>query len=310
MEYNIKNNYYKQYRVSNKNKYLKRNKRIVLVLILLVLSVMFLKKVYANNSKEINTSFDTNSENKDKSSLIEKNDILNENEETIIIDNTENEKEEQQQELIVENDKKEEIVSNDIAEEKNVGIEYFKDAVFIGDSRTEGFILNNGLASRTTSYTSKGLQVNTVFTDKVLNMNGKKVTIIDALRNTSFSKVYIMLGINETGWVYNDLFIKKYGEIINEIRNVNPNCIIYVQSILPVTYTVSEEHKYIKNSKINEYNSLIEQMANEKNVVYLNVRECIVNQEEVLPEDAATDGIHLNKKYCEKWLEYLINHTI
>lgn len=204
----------------------------------------------------------------------------------------------------------EENVAPPVEEEKVVELDYFKDAVFIGDSRTEGFILNNGLSSKTISYTYKGLQVNTIFTDKVINMDGKKITIMDALKETSFSKAYIMLGINETGWVYNDLFIRKYSEIIDEIRKINPNCIIYVQSILPVSKKVSDEHDYIKNSKINEYNSLLEQMSQDKNVYYLNVQEAIINEEGVLPEDAATDGIHLNKTYCQKWLEYLKKHAV
>ena len=29
-----------------------------------------------------------------------------------------------------------------------------------------------------------------------------------------------------------------------------------------------------------------------------------------LPADASTDGVHLNKAYCQKWLAYLKNHTV
>lgn len=193
---------------------------------------------------------------------------------------------------------------------KTVGDDYFKDAVFIGDSRTEGFMLNNGLTAKITSYTHKGLTVDTIFTDRVINMNGKKLTIMEALKETSFSKIYIMLGINETGWIYSDIFINKYAKIIDEIKNINPKCTIYIQSIIPVTEQVSNEHKYIKNSKIEEYNSMIKKMADEKNIYYLNIQESMINQNGTLPDDAATDGIHLNKKYCEKWIEYLKNHAI
>ena len=143
---------------------------------------------------------------------------------------------------------------------KTVDDDYFKDAIFIGDSRTEGFILNNGLTTKITSYTHKGLTVDTIFTDKVININGKKITIIEALEKTNFSKVYIMLGINETGWIYSDMFINKYAKIIDEIKKINPKCIIYIESIIPVTEKVSNEHKYIKNSKIEEYNSLIKEI--------------------------------------------------
>lgn len=54
-----------------------------------------------------------------------------------------------------------------------VDTSYFDDAVFIGDSRTEGFILSTGL-SNATAYTQKGLMVDTVFTNPVVNMGGKR----------------------------------------------------------------------------------------------------------------------------------------
>lgn len=202
--------------------------------------------------------------------------------------------------------------TNNIEQKENWKIaneDYFNDAVFIGDSRTEGFILNNGLTAKTTSITHKGLTVDTIFTDKVINMNGKKLTIIEALKETKFSKVYIMLGINEIGWVYSDMFINKYAKIVDEIKNINPNCIIYIQSIIPVTEQVSNEHQYIRNSKIEEYNFLLKKMADEKNICYLNIQEAVINENGILPNDAATDGIHLNKEYCKKWFEYLKEHT-
>ena len=200
--------------------------------------------------------------------------------------------------------------SKPVPKSQKVGIEYFSDAVFIGDSRTEGLAINNSLYSKTTVYTEKGLKVDTIFTDKVINKDGKKVTIMEALEKTKFSKVYIMLGINETGWKYNNLFIQKYTEIIDQIKKINPEAVIYIQSILPVSNKVSTEHQYLKNSKINEYNSLIQKMANEENVYYIDVNTAIRDSSGNLPEEAATDGIHLNKTYCGKWLEYLETHTI
>lgn len=225
---------------------------------------------------------------------------------------------------VIQDNKEEIIIIPDKAKYENVAkkeeqkenwktlddISYFKDAVFIGDSRTEGFILNNGLVAKTIEYTHKGLTVDRIFTEKVINKNGKKLTIVEALKETSFSKVYIMLGINETGWVYSDMFINKYIEIINEIKKINPKCTIYIQSIIPVTEKVSNTHKYLKNTKIAQYNSLIEKMATEQKVYYLDVQKAVVSQNGSLPEEASTDGIHLNKEYCEKWFEYLKKHVI
>ena len=195
-----------------------------------------------------------------------------------------------------------------VPESSPVEDSYFDDAVFIGDSRTEGLILNTGL-SNATSYVYKGLMVDTVFTKPFVNKDGQKLSVMDALKSTQFSKVYIMLGINETGWVYSQIFQSKYGEIIDGIREINPYAVIYIQGIMPVSDKVSSTHSYITNTKINEYNLLLRELAKDKQVCYINTENAVVSEDGNLPADAATDGIHLVKDYCEKWLDYLKTHT-
>lgn len=187
---------------------------------------------------------------------------------------------------------------------------YFSDAIFIGNSRTEGFALYSGLP-KIRAYTARGASVSTVFTDPVINKDGKKVSIMNAVSaSPSFSKAYIMLGTNELGWVYGDLFIEKYAEIIDTLRKSNPNVTIYVQSILPVTQEKSDADKIYNNRKIGEFNALIQKMCAEKEVFYVNVAEGVCDENGVLPKDASFDGVHLNRASCEKWLAYLKTHTI
>lgn len=255
-----------------------------------------------NNEQQTDNNQETNSSN----SLVTK--VTEENTEKSQQDKTEEQTKSTEQKT--ENIVKGYDYSKPVPESQKVGIEYFSDAVFIGDSRTEGLAINNSLYSKTTIYTEKGLRVDKVFSDKVINKDGKKVTIMEALEKTKFSKVYIMLGINETGWKYSSFFVKKYNEIIDEIKKINPQAIIYVQSVLPVSQKVSNEHKYVRNSKINEYNSLIQKMANERKVYYIDVNKAVSDSSGNLPAEAATDGIHLNKTYCTKWLEYLETHTV
>ena len=190
-----------------------------------------------------------------------------------------------------------------------VGDDYFDDAVFIGDSRTEGMILNTGLWN-TTAYVYKGLMVNTVFTKPVVNINGEKIPVMDALKSTNFSKVYIMLGINETGWAYSPVFQEKYKDIIDAVQEINPDAFIYIQGIIPVSDKVSSEHPYITNSKIAEYNRLLQELAEEKEVYFIDTKNAVMSTNGALPEDAATDGIHLVNEYCQKWLDYLKTHTV
>lgn len=187
---------------------------------------------------------------------------------------------------------------------------YFDDAVFIGDSRTQGFILYNNL-SNATAYVDKGLKVDTAFTKADIEVDGVQMSAMDALaQNTGFQKVYVMLGVNELGWAYSDIFIEKYGELVDKIKEIKPDAEIYIQSILPVSEEKSNQDQIYNMTKINEYNGLIQEMAQEKEVYYLNVAEAVADSEGYLPQEASTDGVHLNKSYCAKWLDYLKCHTV
>lgn len=186
---------------------------------------------------------------------------------------------------------------------------YFDDAVFIGDSRTEGMITANGLYNAK-AFTHKGLTVDTAFKDLVVCIDEQYYTVVDALSHTDFNKVYIMLGINETGWVYSSKFIEGYGKIIDAVREANPDAVIYIQEILPVSNSVSSTHDYIKNSKIDEYNELLQQLAEEKQVYFIDTAKAVAASDGSLPEDAAVDGIHMKNSYCQKWLDYLMTHTV
>lgn len=285
---------------SRRRRYRKRRRRQKLRFLMIVITLSLIIVVIFN----VFTSLSLKHKNKIPVEVPSNNSLAIEDDKVLDSDMSESVSHQPEEENISEND-----YSALVPMSEAVDTSYFDDAVFIGDSRTEGFILFTGL-SNATAYTHKGLMVDTVFTNPVVNMNSKKISVMEALKKASFSKVYIMLGINETGWPYSDLFIQKYGEIINQIKKINPEAIIYVQSILPVSQKVSSSHSYLKNSKISEYNLLIQQMAKEKEIYYINSSESVASSDGYLPEEASFDGIHLKKDYCDKWLEYLKTHTV
>ena len=185
---------------------------------------------------------------------------------------------------------------------------YFDDAAFIGDSRTQGLQLYTGLPNAT-FYATQGLMVDTFFSKKFVKAGGGKITIPDAMKNQTFKKVYIMLGVNELGWAYEKVFIQKYGEVVDKVKELQPDAKIYVQSILPVTKAKSDGDAIYNNTKISRYNELIEQMCREKGVTYLHVADALGLDNGAMPAGSATDGVHLNREYCYKWLDYLKTHT-
>lgn len=186
--------------------------------------------------------------------------------------------------------------------------EFGSNVAFIGDSRTQAFLMYAGLKD-VKDYTNIGLMVDTAITKKfITNSRGEKITILDDLAYSNIDTIYIMLGINELGWVYSSIFIQKYEELIDKIHEIKPNCEVIVQSIIPVTKTKSDNDAIYNNPKIVEYNKLIKEMADRKNIQYIDLVPVLADENCNLPEDASTDGIHLNKEYCLKWLECLQNN--
>lgn len=256
---------YKMIFINTKKK--KKIKMFIFIIILLLI-LSGLTQAFAS---------DQNKNNKDiiNNNTAPPNNIINENnkivENIINIDNSFNEN-------IINIDNNETIknndISNEIAEqipEKPVKVSNNKEirnfgsnVAFIGDSRTQAFLMYAGLKD-VVDYTNVGLMVDTAISKKfITNKHGEKITILEDLKTKNIDTIYIMLGINELGWVYNSIFIEKYEELIDSIKEIKPNCEIIIQSIIPVTKTKSDNDDIYNNQKINEYNVLIKEMAEKK----------------------------------------------
>ena len=288
-------------------------KTLIFTIFILVISLMLFLMLMNNifNTQEIeNTNNIENTIVQENKNEIENK--TNETNETAIIANKEiqNNIEDNIENSIVENSiEKNEIIEEPIAstdpEKKR---EFSSNVAFIGDSRTQAFLMYTGL-KEVRDYTNIGLMVDTAITKKfITNSKGEKITILEDLKNRDIDTIYIMLGVNELGWVYSSIFIDKYEELIDKIREEKPNCEIIVQSIIPVTKKKSDSDKIYNNTRITEYNTLIKEMTSRKNVKFIDLTSALTNADGNLPEEASPDGIHLNKQYCLKWLECLKNN--
>lgn len=193
--------------------------------------------------------------------------------------------------------------------EAPAGDEYFDDTVFLGDSRTEGFRLYSGL--KTGQYLcSVGATVSSVFTKATEETDAGKVPILDALDRLEFSKVYVMLGINELGWPHTEQFHDQFCKIVDRIRATHPDAVIVLQSILPVSSRQDAKGNYVNNARIREYNQVIAQVAEETGCTYLDVGAGLAGEDGCLPSDQNFDGVHLNVAGCKKWLEFLRENPV
>lgn len=190
---------------------------------------------------------------------------------------------------------------------------WFQDAVFIGDSRTHGFHLYSGVKGG--SYlVHTGLTVfQVVDREAVLGSGEEKYSVLSALKNRQYGKVYVALGVNELGWFNAQRYAEAFGKLVDAIRDIQPNAVIYIQSIIPVCPSVCKEHGqayYVTNENIADYNNALAEMCEEKEVLFLNVSEALVDPDTwELPADLTADGVHFKKAGYQAWLSYLLCHT-
>ena len=185
--------------------------------------------------------------------------------------------------------------------------DYYKDAVFIGDSRTQGLQINAGLTSPD-FFAGRGLNVKNARTEKVVkNAAGKAVTVIDALKDKQYKKVYICFGINELGWPYTNIFADEYQKTIDAIKKIQPNAEVVVQGILPVTEKKSKSDKIFNMKNVKKFNKVIKKMAEDNGETYVDNSPAVANDKGYLPSDVTPDGIHMNREYCKRILAYIVN---
>ncbi len=186
------------------------------------------------------------------------------------------------------------------------------DTVIIGDSREEGFGLYSGLEG-IVSYAQKSYSVNQVFTKKWIDSEYGKLTLEEAMaaNKGKFKKIYIKFGLNEIGWADEQNFDNAYYQLIDMLKYYQSDAVIYLQSIINVTQSKSNESKNVfNNENINVRNEAIKKIAEKEHIAYLDLNSVLADENGCLPEDYASDGIHIKQKYMGAWVDFLKTHAV
>lgn len=189
---------------------------------------------------------------------------------------------------------------------------WFDDALFIGDSITEGIKAYN-LLGNATVVSNVGISLYNVATKECINTgDGTRITIPQAVAQyPNKTKIYIQLGVNGMGMTI-DQFKQAYSGFIDIIRKSHPNASIYLVSIFPISeqkFYNSGYSKSITNAKIDEFNNAIMEVAVDKDAHFLYVAECIKQPDGSLDAEVTGDGMHIGPAYYERWFQYMREHT-
>lgn len=193
---------------------------------------------------------------------------------------------------------------------EKVGKEYFDDALFIGDSRTVGMQDYSGLTNAT-FLAKTGMNVYEVLEDKFTEPgSNKEVSVLQMLKNHKYGKIYFMVGINKLGTGNTGTFQKAYARVLRKFRRLQPDAVIYIQGIIPVSKVKASGDAVFNNVNINDKNVAIAHLADGKNIFYLDVSGKLTDKKGYLKADYTSDEVHMYAQYYELWTNYLMKHAV
>lgn len=189
-------------------------------------------------------------------------------------------------------------------------ISYFNDAAFLGDSRTLGISDYAGL-EEADFYCDSGMMIFKLLEEGITyQKTGNKVYMKDVLQEKQYGKIYIMLGMNELGYGNTELYLDKYRQVLQQIREWQPEAIIYVMANLHVSREKNNMETEFNNLNINAKNVASASLANGTDVFYLDVNPVFTDEEGYLKAELTFDGVHLYAQHYDAWREFLLEHAV
>lgn len=215
-----------------------------------------------------------------------------------------------------------EIISPDhrmfqLPENGSVDLSYFEDAVFVGDSLTEGLreyaSIENAVANIATFVSAKNQTPKSFLEGVIVFPNNYRPTQngVEAIVSENPGKVYITLGTNALTFMNREQIIYYYDQLLTTLQEQLPDTIFYVCSITPTTVAEASRRPVFIYDAIYAANNEIAMLASQKGMHYINLHEVLAGEDGYLnPEYAYSDGIHLKPEAYTIWIQYLMNHTV
>lgn len=206
----------------------------------------------------------------------------------------------------------EDIVSPAVLKEQDTPVDdsYFSNAVFIGDSRMQGFRNSSGI-TQGTFLTSVGLSTQQMGKQVISTQQGN-ISVYQGLSGIKYGKIYLMLGANDLGFWPIENFKDTFEPVIEQFHQLQKNAIIYICSVIYVDESkIPSSFDYDNNENVRALNkSILATCEDLDYAYYINLNEIFSNGYGSLISTASEDGIHLYPDYCVQMLEYLRTHYV
>ena len=191
--------------------------------------------------------------------------------------------------------------------------DYFSDALFIGDSRTVGLYMFSNLKGKVNFFCKESMNVFNLPVKELdyHGVNGEESPyILDNLLNThQFNKIYVCLGINE---MYRNVvdYYNAYRNVIHSIKDKQPNAMIFIEGNMHVSQIKSSTDATFNNTSLVQRNKAISELANGRDIFYIDMNPAVCDSDGNLIGDYTTDGVHLKANYYRLWSDFLRNNVV
>ena len=188
---------------------------------------------------------------------------------------------------------------------------YFDDAAFIGDSRMLGlndysgwtnadFYCDNGFCTYDWA-NGKGV---------TFQKQHKKMTVEDAMAQRTYTKIYLMIGMNDCGYGTTADFKQRLTDMISMLEEKQPSAVIYLMANLHVSQAKAQGAALFNNIDINDKNVAIGECADGIKTFFLDYNGLYTDENGFLKADYTFDGAHLYARNYQPWLDYIKSHVV
>lgn len=191
---------------------------------------------------------------------------------------------------------------------QTVSEDWFDDALFIGDSRTVG-LSQYGRLGGADYFADTGMTVFNVLSEKASDQDFSSQTLEELLTGQTYGKIYLMLGINEIGYPFSSL-ITQYQTVLETLRTLQPETTIFLCANLHVTRSAAAATPRLEPDNIALLDGQIAEMADGRQVFFLDVNPEFCDEEGYLRDDLTGDGVHPYGTGYEVWAQWLQAHGL
>ena len=185
---------------------------------------------------------------------------------------------------------------------EDIKTSFFQDSAFAGGAVADTIGMY-GVIGDAKFYSNVNADLDNIYT---MTTAGSTTSIVEQFKSKNFKKVFLTFGENELAKGNPADFKIKYRDLIDKIREYQPNVTIYLISIPPVTAEASERNvDGVTMSRILSYNRQIKTLAVEEDLYFIDSIDALGDNKDFLPSGVSIDGINLNKPAVIDLLYYI-----